>query len=193
MIEVIKNILRYNRDIVQSRSIKNCHLHGLHSFNLSMPGSEHTHMRAFYAETAIHHGAVAFHMHRRDITLVPVRGSLVNVNAYRTNESGEEYQQFIYKSLIKDGEGAFEEFPGNAPLIATMSHNVERPCKLPGWQYHTVTATTNTVWLVLEGAPTPKYSNVVLAQHDLTKLTFDGLYRPMDDITFESFLGAVGL
>lgn len=190
---MLENMLLYNREEIFSKSIRHCHLKGVHSFDLS-PEAAHTSMRVFYAELPIRPGDVAYHMHRRSIEIIPVYGNLYNCNAYRADgvHGAPAYNVFEYKSGILTEEGSFTKLEKKVELVCSREL-VTSPLHLNGWQYHSVECEMDTIWIVLEWDPTPDYKSEVWTANNTMPgpSLMSQLYKPMDEVTFSDFFNLI--
>ena len=170
-----------------SASLINCHAAGMDSivFKESAPM-----IRAFVARpehnlwmnttTLESNLSVAIHMHRQDITMVPIFGEIANVHPdFRYNHF--LFHAYQYDSQILDGKGGFGSVNENirAGLIAMP---LLMPTFLGGSVFHTVYVPKgqSAAWLICEGAKNAGYSSVCFTNDGaLEQADFSQLYQPM--------------
>lgn len=124
--------------------------------------------------------SVAIHMHRQDITMVPLFGKIYNLFPDVTGHAIKLYA-FNYSSQIADGKGGFAKDGGGRPCRVVMSE-LNVPTKLRGLEYHSVYVPRGeaAAWLICEGSPNPHYSSACLSNDpELDKTDFSSLYKPM--------------
>lgn len=171
---------------ILSSSLINCHAEGMDSivFKESSPmvrmfvcRPEHTLWRNHLDDGESF--SVAIHMHRQDITMVPLCGQIWNV-FFRRGAPQFSLSAFDYSSQIADGKGGFA--PCGSRNEGLEMYPLCAPLFLRGDESHTVYVPKGQVaaWLICEGSPTQDYSSVCYTNdRNLDKTDFSSLYRPM--------------
>lgn len=217
MLSGLKHFVRENlQDIIES-SYLNCHVKGVHSFMLiDYPGKS---VRVYHAEPDHDLGrnmdivvsnnrssarplSVAFHSHRRNLTLEVIQGTLYNSQAFE--DSGAYYphklDKFEYRSQIVDGEMKFNKIDSDVKMViknATplTTNGGQSSMFLPADYIHSIAVEPQKTctWIVYEGAENTSYDSVCYSNADLEKLSSEGLYvRPTEE-QVRHFMIAMGL
>jgi hypothetical protein len=181
MKHLIKHLLRENQAEILTRSLKNCHCKGLHSIMLSeSPGKtvrlyvteyDHEMYRNFPFE--YQDGlSIGFHPHSHNLTLYPVKGSILNWVAREVPKDAQpdedriviELDKFNYKSKIKEGEMSFDLIEKNVKLetLGAFIYNKGMSAYMSADEIHTVGVAEKsiTAWLVFEGRTNPDHKSV---------------------------------
>lgn len=175
------------------QGLKNCHVKGLHSIILQGPtdgseptirmfctGRDHLMNYTYYSP----HNRLAVHPHRRDLTLVPLRGDVYNASlrAVRATAATERFialKECRYSSALLDGEGSLVPTGEYYNLLGRYNRLPESGLFLPAKQLHHITTVRahSAAWLILEGDKDKSYDPVCYT-HDPQFCTKD-MYIPM--------------
>jgi hypothetical protein len=123
--------------------------------------------------------SVAVHTHRQDITLTPLFGHVVNV-ALVPSRTGCRLYGFEHKSTILTGTGGFVRAdPRRFSLQRSQRMVYDEP--MSAHDFHTVFVPRGerAAWLVEEGMLDDGYDPTCYSNVDLTRFSFEGLYRRM--------------
>lgn len=212
MIAGLKHLVKDNfQDIVES-SYLNCHVKGVHSYMLiDYPGRS---VRVFYATAQHDLGkniaaavnrssnaepmSVAFHSHRRNLTLEVIQGTLTNITAFEDDGCYDPQilNKFKYESRILDGKMKFvKKGKGKLANKGPQKLNKGDYLHLPAQYFHTVAVDpyTTCAWLVFEGAEDPGYTSECYSNADLENISDEGLYIKPTEQQAQLHLSAIGL
>lgn len=181
------------------KSLKNCHHKGMDSVVLFDETETNGGMaRFFYARHGQHamnsvfdkkgHFTLGMHNHRFDLQIVPLVGSIVNIETKESHRrTGITLHEYAFASALADDDieavGTVHRRAANfAPLDERPLHPGNR-LSMRSDQIHTVLVpdtvrTPGTAWLVIEGPDTGTASRIYSPRDDLTVTSTD-LYTPM--------------
>jgi len=172
--------------MILEKSIKNCHVKGLHSIVLSEGlGGRLKRMYIHEPEGGLAVGGLiplAVHAHRRDLKIKVLAGRLSNLCFKFDAVSGFEVPRWKWNSPILGKSGGFErsgsvKFAHN-PVVSIHTEGSEF-FLLADW-LHTVDCSFGewTAWIVSEGRFDPKYEPWAYSMADLSNLDMSELYQP---------------
>lgn len=179
---LIKSLYLRNKELALEKSLKHCHVRGVHSIVLD-ENKDGKMIRLFYA-TPSHKldTPVAFHCHKTDLTLFKIFGEIHHL--LFTQNQRQEFKRYIFESAIT-GKG---EFKSSGKQYKDVSLTALSPYQfLKGETYHSITvpAKEQAAWLVLEGEDNANYDHVVFSQQDLNKWTAENLYQKFDKLELQ--------
>jgi hypothetical protein len=173
---------------ILSASLINCHAMGMDSivFKESAPmvrafitRPDHTLWRN--TATLEYILSVAIHMHRQDITMVPLHGEISNV--FFDYASLDLFlRAYEYDSQILDGKGGFRSNIPSNRRIGLAAKPLLVPTFLAGDVFHTVYVPKGqtAAWLICEGDKNQWYDSICFTNDEqLEHANFSELYRPM--------------
>jgi hypothetical protein len=197
MKHLIKHLWENNFDEIVNKSIKNCHVNGLHSIMLlESPGKT---IRLYYhspkgALTFNNLGVIldlddqfqmqlAAHPHHCNLTLHCVWGKMVNINLDIVTGSKNydvKMDRFTYDSKIINEEVTrmFTHSGTDELQIANVTTlNPGQAIFLKADTIHTVYCPGEAAWLVYEGTENPEYKPFAWSNSDLSAVDVDGYER----------------
>lgn len=175
---------------ILSKSITNCHVHGMDSIVFKSNGpmvrvyvahEDHTLWRNDPRLLKQEKMSIGLHEHRTDITMVPLFGDVFNV--FEAGGAGIEVMVYGYEfhSHIRSGQGGFVPRRGlNTALLRLQE--LTYATFLFGAQAHSVVVPKGytAAWMIVEGAPSKGYDPVMYSNDpDLASADFSDLYKPM--------------
>ncbi len=187
---LIRHLAKTNAAEIVSKSLLHCHARNVHSVML-LACPEKT-IRLFVAEpghelwknTSELWGkpglSVGFHAHHCELTIVPVVGKLWNWQVKVSDRGNWHVGEFAYQSAISGNGASFKRVASRR--VETVS---ESPIPkgsgeyMPADQMHTVSCAKDslTAWLVYEGREDRNYHPVTLANVNLERFDFSGMYQ----------------
>lgn len=206
MLAGLRHIIRENIVDIAEASYLNCHVKGVHSFMLlDYPNKS---IRVFYAtnkhelyknaDVALEHKSdgmpmsVAFHAHRRNLTLQCIQGTLRNVSAYEWPSAYKccQLDKYLYTSKILEDKMGFVKVAGACRMIIKDQNklDVNEDIFLKAEEFHTIVVDQGEAcaWLVFEGQEDPSYVNECYSNQKLELETDEGLYiKPTEKQTME--------
>lgn len=173
--------------------LRNCHLHGLHSFviaNRTSPAFGMT--RVYYAEDRMllwdrDHGDfnVKPHNHRQKIRMIKIFGDVTNWEFANIPPNGDQSRglkvyRYRFGSALLNGK-----FELGAPTDYVLEYTprklqADEPILLPSVYTHTVTAAPGSAWMIQEYEEAPKDQGLYcFSTTPKLELNSAGLYIPM--------------
>lgn len=193
MKKLIRHLVKENLENIVSKSYIDCHCKGLDSIMLldspeqtirlfvSNPGSE------MYKNNRIEDLSISFHSHHCNISLMPITIGVRNwvIGMCESNNNSFELYEYKFDSKIT-GNGEFIK-TDNSPLFETLHRwdlKINSVYHMNAMKIHTVHCSMNmlTAWFVFEGKEDRSYDGLCYTKRDLTRFSFDNLYRPMNEI-----------
>lgn len=166
----------------------NCHKVGLHSYVIRDRLDEENGMvRVFHnqgnALTGLMEGpqfSLAPHNHRQDLWLYQVQGTALNVSFSIDRQiHTRDFTEYKFESKIVDGNLAIRPISTVDLRVADIRPISEEGIFLSCREVHTVVASPNSAWLVVEKLMAPaKHASLCYGYHGL-KLNSKDLYRQM--------------
>jgi len=178
---LLNHLLRQNWETILNKSLKNCHVKGLHSIMLiDSPGQT---VRLYIAERD-HDMAgdnLALHPHHCNLTLEVVRGKINNIT-YRTGKSVETRAKWLYQSQITTGKMGFTLIDLIDRSLIQNSSKILQQGDVIGMNASTIhTVKVNkgelAAWFVYEGMEDPNYVPYCWSNNDLANFDATGLYQ----------------
>lgn len=179
---LLNHLLRQNWETILKKSLKNCHVRGLHSIMLiDSPGQT---VRLYIAgrDHEMAGDNLALHPHHCNLTLEVVRGKINNI-IYRTGR-GDGYTRgkWLYQSQITTGKMGFTLIDAADRSLCLDSSKHLRHGDVIGMNastIHTVKVDEGQVaaWFVYEGMEDTNYEPYCWANKDLSKFDTTGLYQ----------------
>lgn len=150
-------------------SINHCHVRGM--FSLVVDGKEFGKLtRIFIADRKLRPFKVQLHTHRYPINITTIKGNITHHNAVKSDKGLVSISEYSYKSFLNGGSGL--EYVGETkvncfdyklPIGSTVSLSTK--------DYHTISCSKNSIWIVEELGFETKESSVLGVPFVL-----DGLY-----------------
>lgn len=187
--ELVRHLYDANKELALKRSLKHCHIKGLHSVVLS-EAPDGSLVRVFYA-TREHEllwpGDIAYHTHHCDLSFAVLGGTVVNWTPPTERSPTRSVQQvcnYKFSSVIRDGQGGFERV--GEPFNAVSVHeyfSAGDTFTMKAEVYHSVTVPqlSEAAWMLVEGEEDENFESVVYSPLDLDSWTADGLYEPFEN------------
>lgn len=186
---LIRHLWRQSPERIAAASYLDCHVVGLHSVMLiDKPGST---VRMFVATPDhalwLNDGhlqmTLGLHSHHCDLVLHGLRGSFTNIIAMAADcetSRARFFSAYRYHSAILGTAGRFEALDTTSwfrlfPRVLTKGESVVMRAD----DIHTVGVEQgkSAAWFVYEGKDDPNYKPVTYSNRDLTRVSFDGMYR----------------
>ena len=176
-----------NMEEVAKNSLINCHTVGLDS--IMFQETEHQSVRLFIARknhdmwknTWGHTYSIGLHPHHRDITIIPLQGTVANVELCREGAT-EKFHCYNYESpIIGESAGGFKKLEGVYELGLT-SKLLKYPTFMPATMLHSVWVPKgeSASWYVIGGKENPHHRGVTYSNDPaLESFDFGKLYQPM--------------
>lgn len=127
--------------------------------------------------------SLGLHMHRQDITMVPLFGSIYNLFFSNDLNNTHNLAAYTFSSKIAEGKGGFA-FAGQKYDAGLHLEHLAAPTHLPGHKFHSVYVPygESAAWLICEGVPTRDYSSICYSNDTrLAETDFSELYQPMTE------------
>jgi len=199
MKELVRHLLKNNKDEILNKSLLNCHIKGLHSIMLlDSPGK----IIRMYITDVNHElyekDALAFHPHHCDLTLHCIYNVFANhVVNFSNDHLLNPMNRYLYKSaIIVGGKGGFkfdgvDYFTKPKKTYVTQGSSIY----LDADTIHNVTVPERNIsaWIVFEGKENPLYESKAYSNKRIDKPeTMDGLYIRPDYYKIVELLSSIG-
>lgn len=195
---LVEHLLKTNLHEILSKSRLHCHARNVHSIMLlEAPGktirlfvAEPSHPLAQnYPERFSAGMSVGFHAHHCDLTIVALRGKILNWTVVPGNEF--EVTEFAYRSELRGERPGFER-RGTVGLRTVDQRHLTfgDSVFMHAAQLHTVAAVPGhwAAWLVFDGRDDANYSPACYSTSELERETLDDLYKPVSEDQLDTLL-----
>lgn len=186
-----------NRPLNWISGIQNCHVLGLNSYVIRDRISDAQGMvRVFHNEGGRVFGSnfmgglvhaddymLAPHNHRQAIRLVPISGTILNVSFELDRRSHDHRTaEWVFESAILTGEASIRYKDLIDMHVRDAAILPPEGISLAAHEVHTVIASLDASWLVIEGEPAPlSQQSLFYTRRSDYRLNTDLLYEPMDE------------
>jgi len=179
--------------MILEKSIKNCHVKGLHSIVLSEGlDGRLTRVYVHEPEGGLRYGSVglAIHSHKRSLAFDVLGGELCNftfdIVAKKECDADTNFDSWIWKSpLLTTDKVGFSNMKHRTVLREIglgAKYHKDQFFFMNAWDLHTVRCAWHeyTSWLIIEGEIDPGYLPFSYSNEDLSKFSTEGLYQPFE-------------
>lgn len=194
MKNIFNHFLRTNKELILQKSLRNCHVQGLHSIVFSEYDSKLTRLFLATREHTLWQNlpemrdqplTVAFHPHHCDNVFVGIAGTFINRLIYKSSSDDVAsivLDKYLYHSQIRDGKSGFELLEKRLIFTEYETRRITKHNKflLRANDIHTVgvEAGTFAAWLIDEDKENPKYQPVCYSNADPNLTLGNNLYQP---------------
>jgi hypothetical protein len=199
---LISHALSDHSDEVLKSSIRNCHVHGMHSLMFENTGRK---IRMFYTtpehelwkntpENYTQWLSIGFHPHHCNITLAPLVGSILNWEIIESPLWELSLDAYHFQSHIQSGKWWFQK------LQDSITFKTQQILKIQKWKetfmqakdIHSVWVDIweEVAWIVIEGKENPHHNEKCYSNVDLETWSPQWLYTPyicIDEIREDLF------
>jgi hypothetical protein len=182
MKNLIKHLLIENEKQILERSLKNCHVKGLHSIMLRERPGETIRLYIATNDHELNNPlALAYHPHHCNLTIDVIRGRIYNWIA-KVDVNGEiRLNRYYYNSQITKGKIGFQLLqPEDRLKVIDKKRLWEREAAfMKASDIHTVIVDPfqEAAWMVYEGKEDERYQPFCWSSNDLENFNSEGLYQ----------------